>query len=267
MLKLRSVCLGLAMACVAVTTPVSAELRTNLTYTPPEWPQALAGDLFTPEECNACPVVMLIHGGSWRSGKRQDMKAFAEALNARGYAAFTISYRLVPDYRFPAQLEDVQQALRWLHQHASSLGVDGERIGVWGYSAGAHLASLAGLVTETPRVRAVVAGGLPADLIYSADSPLVKALLDGEITDKPEQFRAASPLHQVTPAAPPTFLYHARWDWIVAPEHARRMKAALDDAGVPAELVWLNGRGHVAGFFWFGAARDPAIDFLDRHLR
>jgi acetyl esterase/lipase len=173
----------------------------------------------------------------------------------------------VPDWRFPAQLEDLQLALRWLDAEADALGVDAARIGIWGYSAGAHLAALTALVTESPRVRAIVSGGGPADMVYAATSPLVHELMGGRIENLPAAYRAASPLHQVSAAAPPTFIYHAQWDRLVATEHARRLHAALQAADVPSELHWLPLRGHIVGFLYPGAARTRAIDFLDRHLR
>ena len=258
-------CLGMGLTgCGA-----SAAMRVDegLVFSPPDWPQPLAGDLVRPDGCSRCPLVVLVHGGSWKSGKPGHMRGFAEALAARGYASFSVQYRLVPDWRFPAQLEDVQLALRWLTREADALDIDAGRLGIWGYSAGAHLASLAALVTDAPRVRAVVSGGNPADLLYASTSPLVEALMGGPFDDMPDAYRAASPLHQVTADAPPTFIYHARWDWIVATEHARRLQAALDDAGVPNELHWLPMRGHIVGFFLPGEARERAIDFLDRYLR
>jgi acetyl esterase/lipase len=247
----------------------SAALRIDegLVFSPPDWPQTLAGDFYRPADCARCPVVVLVHGGSWKSGKPEHMRGFAEALASHGYASFSVQYRLVPEWRFPAQLDDVQLALRWLAREADGLGIDAERIGIWGYSAGAQLAALAGLVTDSPRVRVVVAGGGPADMIYASTSPVVHALMGGQIDDMPEAYRAASPLHQVDGDAPPTFIYHAAWDWIVATEHARRLHAALQNAGVASELHWVPARGHVAAFLFPGEARDRAIGFLDRYLR
>ncbi|SFF59671.1 Acetyl esterase/lipase [Fontimonas thermophila] len=263
----RNVLAGLVWVLGLLPAAGRAAQPQTYVFTPPEWPQPLSGDLYRPASCTACPVVLLIHGGGWRSGKRTHMHAFAADLQARGYAAFSIDYRLVPAYIFPAQLDDVRLALEWLQAQAPALGLDAQRIGAWGYSAGAHLAALAALTTETPRVRAVVAGGLPADLVAAADSPLVQRFLGGTLEQMPERYRAASPLHQVDANAPPMFLYHARWDWIVSSEHPRRMQAALASAGVDHALEWLGWRGHIAGFFWPGAAREHALDFLDRHLR
>jgi acetyl esterase/lipase len=245
-----------------------AALRVDpgLVFSPPGWPQTLAGDLYRPASCAPCPVVVLVHGGSWKGGSRAQMRALGEALAGHGYAAFSVQYRLVPDARFPAQLDDVQLALRWLADEGATHGLDPARIGIWGYSAGAQLAALAGLVTDSPRVRVVVAGGGPADMIYASTSPVVHALMGGRIDDMPEAYRAASPLHQVDGDAPPTFIYHAAWDWIVATEHSRRLHAALERAGVPSELHWVPMRGHVAAFLFPGTTFERAADFLDRHL-
>ncbi len=239
----------------------------GLVFSPDGWSQALAGDLYRPSDCAPCPVVVLVHGGSWKSGSREQMRPLAEALAARGYAAFSVQYRLVPTAQFPAQLDDVQLALRWIADHGATHGLDATRIGIWGYSAGAQLATLAGLVTEAPRVRAVVSGGGPADMVYAATSPLVQELMGGTIESMPDAYRAASPLHQVHANAPPTFIYHAAWDRIVATEHARRLHTALQGAGVPSVLHWVPLRGHIATFLFPGDATPRAIDFLDHHLR
>ncbi|MES0874872.1 alpha/beta hydrolase [Sinimarinibacterium thermocellulolyticum] len=261
------VVLGLGAVLTGCGSTAAVRVDEGLVFTPPDWPQPLAGDLVRPRACSPCPLVVLVHGGSWKSGKPAHMRGFAEALAARGYASFSVQYRLVPQWRFPAQLDDVQLALRWLVREADALGIDPDRLGIWGYSAGAHLASLAALVTQAPRLRAVVSGGNPADLVYASGSPLVEALMGGSFEQIPDAYRAASPLHRVSADAPPFFIYHARWDRIVATEHARRLKAALDASGVPNELHWLPLRGHIVGFFFAGAARERAIDFLDRHLR
>lgn len=257
-------CLLLLVASVAQAAPT----QRGLVYTPPQWPQALAGDLYRPANPEAMPVVLLIHGGGWHSGRREHMEDFAEALVADGYAAFTIDYRLVPQSRFPSQLDDVREALRWLQANAATLRVDGTRIAVWGYSAGAHLAALLALAERNPSLRAVVAGGLPADLVAMRASPLVEDLLGGSYAALGEpRFRQASPRYHVDAGDPPVFLFHARWDRIVAPQQALDMQTALRAAGVPNELVWMEGRGHVLGFYFNDAAVAAAVRFLDRWLR
>lgn len=247
----------------------AAPTQAGLVFSPAGWPQTLAGDFYRPAgSARAVPVVLLIHGGGWRSGKRHHMETFAESLVAAGYAAFTIDYRFAPEHPYPAQLEDVRLAVHWLKSQAGTLGIDPARMAAWGYSAGAHLASLLVLGERDPALRAVVAGGLPGDLVDLKNSPLVKSLMGGPIDVIGEaRYREASPRFLVDADDAPVFLFHARWDWVVPTRQADTMKAALDAAGVSNERVWLEGRGHIAGFYFNEAAVDAALRFLDRWMK
>ncbi|NNE64028.1 MAG: alpha/beta hydrolase, partial [Gammaproteobacteria bacterium] len=128
-----------------MTAEESYDIRSvsrNLTYTPQNWPADLKADLYIPSKDGLLPVVITIHGGSWSGRSRTDMTSVAEKLAERGYAVFNISYRFAPAYTYPAQLHDVQQALRWIDNNADRYNFDRKRISTWGYSSGAHLAAL-----------------------------------------------------------------------------------------------------------------------------
>jgi len=102
-------------------------------------------DLASPKGLDhAVPAIVVIHGGGWMAGKRQDMTSFAKEAAAHGYVAATISYRFAPKHRFPAQIEDSKCAVRYLRAHAKELNIDPKRIGAMGVSAGAHLAMMLG---------------------------------------------------------------------------------------------------------------------------
>src|SRR5206468_4942909 len=128
-----------------------------------------------------------------------------------------VDYRLAPQFHYPTQLDDVRAAFGWLHAHASSLGVDPQRIAVMGYSAGAHLALLLGLVdpSDGVRPRAVVAGAAPSDLTAYPNSPVIAALIGGSGVDLPDAYADASPISHVSPGDPPVLLYHGRLDAMV----------------------------------------------------
>lgn len=245
--------------------------RRTVTYTPPGWPQALAADLYLPAASahRPSPVVLLVPGEDWRRGDKRDLRGLGQTLADRGYAALAVNYRLAPGAHHPAQLQDLQEALRWLRAHAQDLRLDLERLGIWGYSAGGHLAALLAVQpsSDLPPVRVVIAGGAPLDLrvLPEAASGAVQGLLGGTPGELPALYDQASPMAYVRPDLPPFFLYHGTDDTDVAPAQAAAFAAALGDAGVPVELVWLQGLGHdeVAAA---AQLRPSALLFLDHHL-
>ncbi|HEX4871783.1 MAG TPA: alpha/beta hydrolase [Nevskiaceae bacterium] len=247
----------------------------DLGFTPAGWPQALQADLYRPLGEGPHPAVLLIHGGGWERGDREQVQGIAWRLAEAGYLVMNTTYRFAPAHRFPAQLEDVQAAVRWLRSPAGrERGVDPARIAAFGYSAGAHLAALlgatpavAGLGDPATAVQAVVAGGTPSDLTKYGGGTLVPQLIGGPRRSHIEQFRRASPVFHVTPAHPPTFLYHGGLDTLVGPDHAQDYYDLLRQNGVEAELFLLRGRGHITAFLTDGPAVRAAIAFLDRQLR
>lgn len=261
-------------------TPAPAPQRTgysvqrDVAVSPPGWPRPLLADVYRPAGAGPFPSVLLIHGGAWKSGDRAQVAGLAERIAARGYLVVNTTYRLAPEFTFPAQLLDVQQALRWMHQAGPAWGVDAARIGTFGYSAGGHLAALAGHVADHPalgdprtRVRAIVAGGTPADLTLYEGGSLVPAFIGGSKAERLETYRLASPVSHVNAGDPPVFIYQATLDNYVPFEHAEHYKAVLDRNGVPNELFVMRGHGHISAFFADGAAVDAALVFLDRYLR
>ena len=248
-------------------------------YTPTDWPQTLHADIYRPSAAGRYPAVLVVHGGGWARRSKADMADLSRDLAEQGFVAVNIEYRFAPEYVFPAQLQDLQMAMRWLHVHADDYGVDRERVGAWGYSSGAHLVALLATVAANPdsplnqpyggpvtRPRAVVAGGTPADLRLFQNSDLVRKFLGGKQDDIPATYAQASPVTQVTADTPPMFLYHGTWDGVVPVEQARALRRALLADGVENELYLMKGRGHVAAFLFAGGAQEAGIDFLRRHL-
>ncbi|MCX7059824.1 MAG: alpha/beta hydrolase [Gammaproteobacteria bacterium] len=252
-------------------------VQRDLRFTPPGWPKPLLADLYTPSGSappGGWPAVVMIHGGGWSSGDREQVEGIARRVTMRGYVTLNITYRLAPESIFPAQVIDVQQAVRWLRGHAADYHVDPQRIGAWGYSAGAHLAAMLGGMSEGDRlyqpgaeVKAVVAGGIPSDLRKFHGGTIVPKFLGERWTENSVAFRESSPAAYVTPGDPPVFLYHGGWDQLVPFDQASDYKAALDTAGVPNELYELRGLGHITAFLMDGEAVQRGLDFLDRHLR
>ncbi|MDB5972294.1 MAG: Acetyl esterase/lipase [Hydrocarboniphaga sp.] len=250
------------------------EVRRDVVFTPPDWPQALKADVYVPKGKGPFPAVLVIHGGGWDSGDREQVAGIARRVAARGYVAVNATYRLAPGSISPAQFQDVQQAVLWMRANAAVYRIDPQRIAAFGYSAGAHLAALLGGIGESgplgkpgAAVQAVVAGGTPTDLSKWPAGKLVPQLIGGDRAHKPAEYQAASPVTCVDAGDPPVFLYHGGMDSLVPIDHAEDYKALLDAAGVPCELFVLRGRGHILAFLSDGPAVEAGIEFLDRYLR
>lgn len=242
----------------------------DIVYTPEDWPQALAGDLYLPARRGSLPVVLVVHGGGWANRSRDDMEDVSRKLARHGYAVFNIGYRFAPRYTYPAQLHDTRQALDWLAANASRYDFDLERINTWGYSSGAHLAALAGAyddpddAADLPRVNAVVAGGTPADLRKYSGSPIVMRFMGGDRHEMPARYAEASPAWHISAGDPAVFLYHGKLDYLVTVDQATDYYEALRAAGIEAELYLKSWRGHMSMFLFGGEAEARAIAFLDR---
>ena len=246
----------------------------NINYTANDWPQPLHADLYLPNSHGLRPVVLTIHGGSWSGRSRDDMTRISRKLARHGYAVFNISYRFAPTYTYPAQVHDLQQALRWIVSNADKYSLDITRINSWGYSSGAHLAALSGTLDHDnanvkgllplPRIRAVVAGGIPSDLRKYSGSPSVMRFMGGDLHEMPERYAEASPIYRITENNPPVFLYHGQLDFLVTEDQASDYYKALIAAGVETELYLHRWLGHMTMFLFGSDAEDKAIAFLNR---
>ncbi len=269
----------------------------NSATQPPKWEEflnvnyvhrdsgPLKADLFVPQGRGPFPAVVVIHGGGWRSGDKWQLRFIARRLAGEGFVAMCIQYRLAPEHKFPAQLEDCQQAVLWLRKHAQQYKVDPRRVAVWGYSAGAHLAALLGWSAQGPRrwdhpdgtpsgakplpwqVQAVVGGGTPADLrLFPPQSRIMVFLLGATRAENPRIYNLASPQFWISADDPPTLFYHGTRDRLVRISQARRAIQQLQQLGVKAQMVEIPDRGHIA------AALDPrgvdaGVKFLQEVLQ
>lgn len=252
----------------------------DITYSSADWPQALAADLYLPKkpsaQASSWPVVLMVHGGGWSGRDRSDMNSTAKKLVKQGYAVFNISYRFAPEFIYPAQVQDLQLALLWLQNNATKYQLDLHRLNAWGYSSGAHLvaqvasvkpgeAQTLDLSPPLPKIRAVVAGGIPADLSQYSNSPIVVPFLGVKRDENPQLYKDASPLTHISADVPPMFLYHGKLDRLVEKEQSINYYNALRKAGVPAELYLHPLWGHLAMFLFGWDAESKAIDFLNHY--
>ena len=236
-------------------------------YTPANWPAALPASIFRPSGIKDAPAVLLIHGGGWNGGdKRSQMDGLAKKLARRGYLVVSPTYRTTPQWQHPAPVEDVAQCLRWMRKNATSLNLDPSRISAFGYSAGAHLATMVGFQDDTtwPALRGIVAGGTPANLSLFDSGKLVRLYLGGTREEKPARYREASPVNHVTRDSPPVFIYHGKMDRLVPINQAEALRTSLAAKNVGYEYHVLQGRAHITTFLFSGGTVTKAIDFLDR---
>lgn len=228
-------------------------------------------DLHRPATGRPVPVVLWVHGGGWFTGDRTLAPDLGASAAATGCAVASIEYRLSDQALFPAQLHDVRAAIRFLRANSARFGLDPARIGVWGASAGGHLAALAGLtghVAALPgefnaggpdagadaSVQAVAESYGPVDLAACvADAAVIGAdgsrspearLLGGLPADRAGLARQASPLTWVTAAAPPFQISHGTADVLVSHRQSEQLHAALVAAGVASDLYLVEGYKH-----------------------
>jgi acetyl esterase/lipase len=244
-------------------------------------------DVVRPLEGEALfPAVVCIHGGGFRAGTRQRYLPVAYHLAQHGYVAAVVSYRLSPMAQFPAPVEDVKAAVRFLRANAARFQIDPERIGAVGGSAGGHLALMLGLTggvaefegpgphqDQSSRVQAVVNFYGPTDLTKSYEpgksvdaAQVLPMFLGGDVEHNRPAHLRASPLHWVSPNDAPTLTIHGTNDNYVAYEHGVWLTERLEAAGVPAKLETIDGGGH--GFK--GADLDRAnaamVGWFDKYL-
>ena len=210
------------------------------------------------------PAVVSIHGGSWTRGDKasDDWREVCEWLASEGFVAYSVDYGLTPAAPFPSGIDDLQTAVEWIRspENANRFGIDGDRIGAFGGSAGGNLASLLGTrgegpLTEGPRVAAVAELSGPSDLrgpSMAADgvSPRLKKLVMGyldceKLNDCPNA-ADASPVAELDASDGPVFLANSSKEFVPL-EQATRFTSALEDLDIRHELVTVPGDVHSIG--------------------
>jgi acetyl esterase/lipase len=226
------------------------------------------------------PVVLLIHGGGWHAGRKEDLRGALGAYAARGYVAVAPQYRLAPAATFPAQLHDVKAAVRWIKAHARQYDADPDRVGALGISAGAHLALLLGLTgpddglegdvpagSPDAKVRAIISIGGPTDLVADDFPPSIRDAIADFLGAAPGAAARASPVTYVSAGDAPVLAFHGTEDGLVPPSQATELAEALTATGVPGRVKLLPGVGHVPAGKDLARVGNETIEFLDRHLK
>lgn len=226
-------------------------------------------DLYTPIDSGNYPGIIMIHGGAWVAGDKANDSGHARKIASNGYVVMVINYRLAPKHKHPAQIDDCFEALSWMNRNAQELNVDLSRLGVWGYSAGGHLAALVATNprSDLPRVRACVAGGAPCDLeLIPSESSVLAGFLGGTRQEIPEVYAEASPIQHVSSDDPPILLFHGDGDKLVPIQFAERMRGRLESKSVPHEFITLPRKSHIMAFV-DPKALNASIEFFNKHLK
>jgi acetyl esterase/lipase len=248
-------------------------------------------DLYVPEvkAGEVRPLIVCIHGGGWAGGDKKVFGWLGEAFARRGFVVASITYRFAPRDTAPAQIDDAQRAVRWLRKNAKTYGIDAERVGAIGGSAGGHLAACLGLMETrdnsdaelaeySSRVQAVVDCYGPVDLVRmmkSASGPIVRGFVGKPLEGNEEAYRRASPVTYVAKGAPPFLIVHGTKDvgtarGQVPMEQSEGLHEKLREVGAESTLLKLEGAGH--GFTGNAASKyaqqtlAAAGEFFERYL-
>ncbi len=207
---------------------------------------------------NPAPVMIFIHGGAWRTGKRSDYLPYLIDYAKKGYITITVSYRLIKAAIFPAAVQDVNCAVRWIRDHAEEYGIDPDRMALIGGSAGGHLAMMVGYAGDEPmfnkncqdekssKVKAIINLYGPTDLTtpYSISTYQAKDFIGSSYDEHPELYNLASPKTFITPDDPPTLTFHGTIDSLVPVSQADSLDIWLSRVGVPHDYHRLKGWPH-----------------------
>jgi acetyl esterase/lipase len=310
---MRRVCVALLLGCVLLTLSAAPPTADQPAFSHKEdvayghkFGTALTMDILTPKNGGNGVGIVLIVSGGWSS--HRDLyngfyAQFAHHFVKRGYTVFAVFHACQPKFTIPEVVGDINRAVRFVRYHAKDFGIDPDRIGVAGGSAGGHLSLMQGTAGDkgdlkakdavertSSRVQAVACLFPPTDFInyggknkyaFAPDGTLAdfrvvadfhefdnKSKRWERITDEKkvlDQARKVSPLMQITADTPPTLIIHGDADKIVPIEQAQAFVARLKERGVPAELVVKKGAGHG----WPGLDKDGATlaDWFDRYLK
>lgn len=215
-------------------------------------------DVYLPANRNTTDtkVLVMIHGGAWTTGDKTDFNEYLPVFKQRlpGYALFNINYRLasLPSVNiFPTQEEDVKAAIASILSKETEYSFNKNKLVLLGASAGAHLALLQSYKNSSPKINAVVDMFGPTDMVSLYNSftdPLERAisqaLLNGTPTTNPTGYQASSPINFVTAQSPPTLILHGGQDPLVPLAQSTALKAKLETAGVPVQMVVYPSEGH-----------------------
>lgn len=252
--------------------------RENVTYRKVDGIR-LDMDIYVPtgKEKENTPAILLVHGGGWVSGSKENQRAMAQYLAKNGFVAATVSYRLSSQAPYPAAVLDIKAAIRWLREKAGTYGIDPDRIAISGASAGAQLATLVGVTPDSPlyregkshysdAVQAIInTDGIVSFIHPEAEEGKYAAYwLGGTKAEKPGIWQEASPLEYVNETTPPTLFinsaqprFHAGRDDVIR---------ILEKHGIYNEAHTIPDSPHSFWLLhpWFETTLNYSIAFLNK---
>lgn len=286
------------MPFVAAAAPKSApdgvKIERDIPYLEHERKEKL--DLYQPSKRPAgtlSPGIVIIHGGGWVGGDKGANREYVTGttLAKAGYVCVSINYWLGEKDRWPTNLQDCKNAVRWLRVNAGKLQVDPEKIGVIGGSAGGHLALMVAYTAGNPKLDPKpFYPGIPDHVsacvnLYGISNLATRQgtddsgkpdgkyrsttnLFPESITAAPEKWKLASPVHHIHKDIPPTLTLHGTADTTVDRDQSSELHKALQAAGVESKLIMVDGANHAWALKTqkFDHTKD-VVDFFDRHLK
>lgn len=243
-------------------------------------------DIYSPPIRNpkGDPFVLVVHGGGWTGGKKEDMAAICVALADAGVSSATVQYRLAPTHKYPAQLDDVQTAVRFFRENKDKFGIRTEKMAAMGASAGGHLSLLLGFTDtrdleskdfagQSSRVQYVMNLFGPTDLRYDFDRTIA-GFLSLQVTGKQydpmgKDTASFSPISFIDGKSAEVFTVHGDQDTLVPVMQAKRLDEALGKAGVKHTMRIIPGMGHEVNLSLpeMKTAMEDSVKFLVDRLK
>ncbi|MDJ0651253.1 MAG: alpha/beta hydrolase [Xenococcaceae cyanobacterium MO_188.B19] len=233
-------------------------------------------NLYRPKKTGKYPGLMILYGGAWRAGSPNNYEKFSCYMAGQGYSVIAIDYRHAPQYKFPAQLEDVEAAWQYIQDRGDKWGIDLERMGVIGRSAGGHLATLAAYKDDGIPFRAVVNYYAPTDLIAGYHDPpfpnpirthtILHKFLGGTPEELPALYQQASLNSYIKPTLPPSLLIYGSRDHIVQAKFGRQFYNQLREVNNLAVLLEIPWAEHAFDAVFSGIGNQLALYYTERFI-
>lgn len=233
-------------------------------------------NLYRPLENGPHPTLIIIYGGAWQRGSPHDYESFSRYIANQGYTVITLDYRHAPEYKFPAQIEDIQAGFRYIQTYAERLDVDLSKIAIMGRSAGAHLAMLYAYHFGDIPIQGVINYYSPVDLTegyYDLPFPdpiqtrtVLETFLGGTPETLPQLYQTASPRHYLKPNLPPSLLVYPRRDRIVQAKFGKNLHTQLQTLGNTSIFLDIPWAEHAFDTLFNGISNQFALYYTERFL-